>query len=190
MTPESGARLTLVAVLRIDRDHPVSDLDRFIALGVPSLDRFLAAGAVEELIVIVPERDVAETARRLAAATRRRFRVVGERELIPQVDASVPGGRKQQLIKLAAAGIVRTEWFITLDADVVAARPLDADFLLPGGRAIWQREDAGMQLEWWQNSARVLRSSTQVAPGQAVFGVTPAILHTASARGLPLRIEQ
>lgn len=181
--------LTLLAIIRIDRNSAVSDLDRFVALALPSFRTFMASDLAHELVVVVPHRDVRAVLRRLAPIVRMPLRVIDERDVVPHVSDSASGWTKQQVIKLAAAEVVHTPWFVTLDADVVAARPITRDFLLPGGRAIWQQEDASVHMDWWQSSARVLHSDWVAQPGQAAFGVTPAILHTATVRALIRRLE-
>ncbi|GAA1999907.1 DUF6492 family protein [Microbacterium ulmi] len=190
MTTEDARAISLVAVIRRDPNRPVSDIDRFLALAVPSFERFLGDGLVEELVVITPERDVAEATRRIPPALGIPVRVVDEKDVIPHLDHDAAGWMKQQVIKLAAPAVVRTPWFITLDADVVAARPVDREFLLPGGRALWQQESAGAHMDWWRNSARVLRSGLVIDSDQPVFGVTPAIMHAPSLVALGERIER
>lgn len=182
--------VTLVAVIRRDPNRPVSDIDRFVALAVPSFERFLDPALVVELVVIVPARDVAEASRRIPPALGIPVRVVDERDVIPHLDPDARGWMKQQVIKLAAPAVVRTPWLITLDADVVASRPVDRGLLFPGGRAIWQQEAAGAHLEWWRSSARLLRSDLVLAPEDPAFGVTPAIMHAPSLVALGERIER
>ena len=53
-------QITLVLPIRIDPDRPVSDLDRFIAIGLLSFHRFLALGLVYEMLVVTPNEDVAQ----------------------------------------------------------------------------------------------------------------------------------
>ena len=188
MSAATSLGLTLLAVIRVDPDQQVSDLDRFMALALPSFESFLAPGLVEEVVVVMPSRDVATAQQRLTGATAIPVRVVDEATIVPEIDPSSSGWTKQQVIKLAAAAAVRTPWLITLDADVLAARAIDRDFLFPGGRAIWQQELAGAHMDWWKTSARLLNSPTEVQPTDAVFGVTPALMHVPSLVGLSERI--
>lgn len=146
MVSDDAQAITAVAILRVDRGGAVSDLDRFLALGLPSLQKF-AGDVIKELVVVLPHRDVRLTTRRLVSRSRMPVRVIDEREVVSHLGDDAPGWTKQQVIKLAAPSVVSTPWYITLDADVVAARPIDREFLLPGGRAIWQQEDAGAHLD-------------------------------------------
>lgn len=186
---ERGA-LTLAAIIRVDRSSRVSDLDRFAALGMPSFERCFAPGTVQEFVVIVPARDVRVTRRRLSHASAHPVRVIAEEDLLGAAVGSVDGGwMKQQLLKLAVTEVVDTEWCLVTDADVVATRPMTREFLLPEGRALWQREPAGAHLTWWRASSSLLKSPHRFSPDELAFGVTPAILHAPSLRGLHQRVE-
>lgn len=188
MTESIAAPLTLFAPLRIDRNRRVSDLDRFRALALPSFQRNLPPELVHELLVIVPPADLRRARSELADSGPLPVRVVDERALGVDAGGS-PGWITQQILKLAAPQVVTTPWFVTIDADVVATRPVDREFLLPGGRAIWEQERAAIHLAWWENSARVLGIPTAVEPEDRVFGVTPAILSTSAVRTLWTAIE-
>ncbi len=176
-------QVTLVIPLRIDPDRPVSDLDRFVALGLPSLDRCMAEGFVRELLVISPEEDVAACQRALAGASRFPIRVIEEARIQPGI-AQDRGWHKQQILKLAVASQVATTWYITLDADVLCTRRVDEAFLFPDGKAIWQRERADLHWKWWTTSQQVLGCGLDLEDGTPMFGVTPALLHGPSVMAL------
>jgi hypothetical protein len=188
MADSTEGPFTLFAPLRIDRNRRASDLDRFRALALPSFQKHLPPDLVHEILVVVPPEDLRQAAGELARSGPLPVRVVDETVL--GVDAQdSPGWVKQQILKLAAPEAVTTSWFITIDADVVATRPVDGSFLLPDGRAIWEQERARVHWEWWENSARLLGIPVAVAPDDAVFGVTPALLNTEAVRGLWAAIE-
>jgi hypothetical protein len=189
MTDPTQAPLTLFAPVRIDPDRRVSDLDRFLALALPSFRRHLGPDVVHEILVVVPPSDLRRASAALADAGPIPVRVLDERLLGVDTTGASSGWVAQQILKLAAFRLVTTPWFVTIDADVVATRSVDLDFLLPGGRAIWEQEAAGAHYPWWVNSARVLGVPTAVSEDDAAFGVTPAILSTDALRGLSLAIE-
>ena len=65
---------------------------------------------------------------------------------------------------------------MTLDADVIATRPLAAHhFFAADGRAIYVDEPQSAHPHWWEGSANTL---LMPLPTQATFGVTPALLST------------
>lgn len=180
-------QVTLLLPIRIDRSHRVSDLQRFLAIGLPSLNRFLSSDCVAELIVVAPPEDVNTIRKGLVGQTFFTVRVVDEAEMCPSVRRE-RGWYKQQILKLAAAELIKTPWYLTLDADVMCVRPVNAKFLFPDGRAIWQRERPSQHPEWWAGSRAVLRSSGEFNAGQPVIGVTPALMHTESTRDLLARL--
>lgn len=178
---------TLLLPLRIDRARRVSDLERFLAIGLPSLHRYMAKECVAELLVVSPPEDLGRVRKRLVDTAQFPVRVVDEARLCPSV-ADERGWYKQQIIKLAAAELIHTPWYLTLDADVVCVRHVNDSFLFPDGRAIWQRERVRAHPEWWEGSREVLGTSRKLDLGQVVTGVTPALIHTASARELLERL--
>jgi hypothetical protein len=180
-------QITLLLPIRVNRSQVVSDLERFLALGLPSLNRHLQPELVAELVVITPPEDIDAVRRALAGQASFPVRVVDEALLCPALSRE-RGWYKQQILKLASSELVQTPWYLTLDADVLCVRPLDLGFLFPDGRAIWQRERADVHAEWWAGSAEILRPKARVAPDQNVFGVTPALMHTASTRDLVRRL--
>lgn len=184
---DSTMTVTLLLPIRIDRWRRVSDLERFLAIGLPSLHRYMAKDCVAELLVVAPPEDLGRVRKRLAGSAQFPVRVIDETRLCPSV-AHERGWYKQQIIKLAAAELIHTPWYLTLDADVVCVRYVNDDFLFPDGRAIWQREPVRAHPEWWEGSREVLRSSRKLDLDQAVIGVTPALMHSASARDLLVRL--
>jgi hypothetical protein len=189
MAESTGAPLTLFIPLRIDRDRVASDLDRFRALALPSFERHLAPGLVHEIVVVVPPSDVREASAALAGPGPFAIRVLDETVL--GVDtAGAPGWVLQQILKLGAPNVVTTPWFLTVDADVVATRAMDADFLLPGGRAIWEQERAAEHMNWWRSSASVLGVPVAVEDETPAFGATPAVMSTAGVRSLWAAIDR
>jgi len=86
----------------------------------------------------------------------------------------------QMALKLLVARIVRTDYYVTLDADVIATGPVCAEALLPGGRAAYAAEPRSVHPHWWDGSAALLGLEPRAFP-DARFGVTPAVLSTAGA---------
>ncbi len=176
-------QITLVLALRIDPDRLVSDLDRFIAIGLPSIKHFLSHGLVHELLVITPGENLAECRTALAGDAALPVRVIDEGLICPSI-ANSRGWYKQQALKLAVAGHIHTDWYLTLDADVLCTRPVTEDFLFHEGKAIWQKEPAEYHRKWWDGSRQVLGGDLDIADEQPVIGVTPALLHAPSVLGL------
>jgi len=182
--------ITAAVILRIDPDRIASDLDRVLALALPSFERFVSADAFAEIVFVVPPEDVAAVARAVRRRVSGPHRVIDEQTLVPHLAGSDAGWRKQQIIKLALPAAIATPWILVLDADVVATREIDEELLLPGGRAIWQREPVAAHPGWWEASAAVLGLDWRFPGDAQVFGVTPALLHRDALVGLQQRVQE
>lgn len=94
-----------------------------------------------------------------------------------------PGYAVQMALKLLAATLVATDFYVTLDADVIATRPLCEDaakLLLVEGKGVYTREPKSVHPHWWAGSANLLGLEPDDFR-DAAFGVTPAVLSTAGA---------
>jgi Family of unknown function (DUF6492) len=182
-------KVTLVLPIRIDVDNETSDLDRFLALGLPSIQRFFDKSCILELIVIAAKRDIYRISKHLTALCVFSFRIIDEDDLCPEILGSC-GWYKQQILKLAIAPSIATEWYLILDSDVICVRQVDYTDLISDGRAIWQMEPASCHLNWWRGSENILQVPTAVNPDESVIGVTPALMHTESVRQLICRIQE
>jgi Family of unknown function (DUF6492) len=182
-------KLTLVLPIRIDVDRESSDLDRFIALGLPSLQRFIDKSCILELIVVASKHDIYRISRHLAPLCVFSFRIVDEDRLCPAIAGS-RGWYKQQILKLAIAPLIETEWYLIIDSDVICIRQVHYTDLIQGGRAIWQKEPASLHLNWWRGSENILQVPTAVCPDELVIGVTPELMHAESVIQLICRIHE
>eukprot|EP01062_Namystynia_karyoxenos_P002152 TRINITY_DN10749_c0_g1_i1.p2 TRINITY_DN10749_c0_g1~~TRINITY_DN10749_c0_g1_i1.p2 ORF type:complete len:447 (+),score=82.96 TRINITY_DN10749_c0_g1_i1:80-1420(+) len=182
-----------------------------VRLVVASLRHLASPSAVAELLIVVPDRDFAGVSREakggfgLSPAPSFPLRVATDsdalgarrpgatyRELTPPVELAERGGRGtnyriSMLVKLGAAYLVATAFYVTLDSDVFLKRPVAsvAD-LAPGGKALLQGNDGRHRASWWRASAAALRAAPNcTGPGSGPgIGVTPCVLSTEAARGL------
>lgn len=79
----------------------------------------------------------------------------------------------QQLIKLAMAEIVETDYYLTLDADVVCLRQVGYNDLIQNGKAITNTTKEDQHGEWYEDAERILKMSRS----GLTHGVTPAIFN-------------
>ena len=103
------------------------------------LVRSLASHAqdVRTLWVITPPTDVRVAQERLGRAPAPfRMRVLPETEVVPELRVfRIRGWEAQQLVKLAMADRVDSDFYLTLDADVICTRPVALDRIIRDGRA-------------------------------------------------------
>ncbi|MDX1945994.1 MAG: DUF6492 family protein [Pirellulaceae bacterium] len=143
------------------------DLDRFRIL-----ERSIAANfsSLQTCWVVVPDGEWGELA---AAIKHPRYRVVPETEIAPELArCRAKGWYKQQLVKLAVAEHVESEFYLLFDADVICARPITQRDLLQDGKALCHRYQGDRHANWYRYAERVLRAKRS----GWVHGVTPMIL--------------
>jgi hypothetical protein len=113
--------LTAVLPLRVDAQRRTSDLDRLERLLLPSFERFWQHPETLELLVIVPPGNLERLEARVGGRGRVTIRVLSDDAVCPTLSGKF-GWHKQQILKLAAANVVSTPWYLTLDADVMLRR--------------------------------------------------------------------
>jgi hypothetical protein len=162
--------------LKIDAREGVSELDRFSTLFLPSLHRFLRSEGCFSLLLIVPAQDLSAVRKRLKKLDRSEVRVICEDDLCPALKGH-SGWYKQQILKIAAAKLLSSEYYLVLDADIILKRPTDLDDLFPSGKPILQKEKASTHWNEWMASRQILKSCVDLAPDSIVMDVTPEFLH-------------
>lgn len=177
------AALTAVLPLRVGAGKGETDLDRFEGLLWPSFRQNWRDPSRLRWLILTPAGDVEAVRQRLARMDvgDTVVDVVSEDTLLPSLVGKT-GWFKQQLVKLAAATLVETPHYLTLDADVLLLRRTSLWDLLPDGAPRLGARRGSDHLDWWQASGRMLRSAVRIAPDDGVMGVTPALLETATAR--------
>jgi Family of unknown function (DUF6492) len=129
-----------------------------------------------------------------------KFALVPEAKVIPELPLynflrRVAGKRRmwgdfvQQLVKLAIADHVQSDWYLCLDADVICLRYTRADDLVRQGRAVGIRYKTEMTQRhrlWYANAARVL----SLPASGYMHGVTPALLHRRAVRDLAAHVAR
>ena len=164
------------------------DLDRFWIL-----DRSLRQNFrdLNTCWVVTPDREFPEMKSKIPADM---YRVIPESKLLPEMAIYrkvyrllyywIPLARKilrgrfdaygwfiQQLVKMAIAERVQTDFYLTLDADVVCVKPVGYEDLVQDGRAIVNVRDEDVHPEWYKGAERVLGLNRS----GLTHGVTPAL---------------
>ena len=203
---------------------------RAVAL-LASMRTFLRGdGAVRALLVVVPDRELDwwRLAARAVDASDFDLDVVGEsralatpvatlRAAAPETAARESRGvgyRIQMLLKIGVAALVRTEFYVTFDCDVVLAKPLTLGILVRDGKGALQGAMGGPHARRWISHSRDVMFGPK--PGAAdkkdakdakdekkderdacgvdrlsrTMGVTPAVLSTRAARATMSRLER
>ena len=189
MREVSAGTISAVLPLKVYGRRNINDFARCRIL-FTSLAKFTSRDFFKDIFIIVPAKE-----RRYADALRDEWNslpiaVVSEEDLLPIIRdyPRVSGWHRQQLIKLQAANLTRTEFFITFDSDVILCKPICAEDVLREGRALLQPQDRTAHPKWWAGSAKLLRLPVDLSsPGMAV---TPAILSRTICRRVFEHLEQ
>lgn len=178
-------RLTLVLPLEL------SDMQRYTIL-LTSLT-LLTSDSVHELMVIVPDLQ-AQTffllSKGFSELLNFPIRIVAESHIVPPppVNERYYPYAIQMAIKLLVARVVQTDFYITLDADVILLRNFEYSDLVISGRGVYHHEERLIfHPDWWEKSEQFIGFHTSSTPEKQGFGATPAVL---SAYGALLVLEK
>lgn len=103
--------------------------------------------------------------------------VIPESSLIPEIKLfSVKGWYLQQLIKISIADHIKTDFYLTLDADVICVQSVKFTDLVKNGRAVYTTVDASEyeNRSWYEWSRKVL--NLKHSKHFKCYDVTPAVL--------------
>ncbi|KAK9832312.1 hypothetical protein WJX74_005951 [Apatococcus lobatus] len=183
-----------------------------------TFSRFADMGSILEYLIITPHRyrreletffreQLPEQVPGIAAG---KFRIVTDGDCIPEANPDFQwyrdpaeywwnGWLTQQLVKLACAPLVRTPFYMVMDADIFAARPFSARDLFEqtpctDGSAVCDSkqehqlrakndchrlygDERDQNLEWWENTALNLQLDVKL-DWDCMPGVTPQIMAT------------
>ena len=182
---EKGPRPMVAAM----QDHM---LDAVLPLTLADLARFrILARSIEANFadlarcwVVVPDAQVDPMR---IAMPHERFVVVPETEIVPELAGSkAKGWYKQQLIKLAMADHVASDYYLLFDADVICARPIRGHDLFRNGKALCHRYRNANHANWYRWAERVL----EMPRSGWVHGVTPTILCREAVRELAAHLNR
>jgi len=142
-----------------------------------SINKFFEPESLESLVLLVPDKELFEN---LIKSLNLNFpvEIIKETDIIPEKDLkkynAKTGWIKQQLLKMMAAHIVRTKFYLCLDADVICFKKADYQSLVRAGKPITTIEPKSKHLRWWKDSAYVLRIPE--SKSNRGIGATPSIL--------------
>lgn len=144
------------------------DFGRFRILDV-SLQRFCEDLGV--CWIVIPDEELYEFPRMIKEGW---YRVVPESKIVPEFRyfPQCSGWYKQQLVKIAIAHHISTDFYLTLDADLVCTRTLHCSDLVRAGRGRCFVDQTDVHPDWYCWSERVLK----LRRSGACHNVTPAVL--------------
>lgn len=161
-----------------------------------------------QFFLVCPEADITALTTLLRSLTDdERYQVVSEQHFCPEValfqdkkTGAIQGWYAQQLIKLAAAQHMRSDYYITFDSDIICTKPSSYAELIPRGRALLNIETPDDYTRLYKPAAaakavknrnrrfkgcrKLLGGRRPRAYAKRYYGETPVILHSQSVRAL------
>jgi Family of unknown function (DUF6492) len=148
----------------------IRDYERFTILD-KSLKMF--CHAIRNCWIVTPDQEFEQLKSWIQDDT---YQVIAESSLIPEfkIFNKTRGWYKQQLIKIAIAEKIETDFYLTLDADVICTKSVFFSDLVKEGRAVCYILEKDLWPSWykWAEQVLVLKASRL----GVVHNVTPAVL--------------
>ena len=115
--------------------------------------------------------------------------ILDEDRLFPEFkEYDNEGYKKQMLIKIGSHRLFESEFFLTLDSDIICLQKVNIERLIVGGKALLHYEDKNVHSDWWEASADIL--SVPLDYSSLGMSVTPAILSRTICKYSIEEIEQ
>lgn len=185
-----------------------------LAMSLGSLARNFRDIHTFQIILIVPTRQLAEV-----KAFIRRFKarlditlfdesyLLGmDSSLLPDAPSGLTGWYLQQVLKLLASYLVATDFYVTLDSDVVLVRNCAIYDLIRNGRSFvnvetlkdyqnlytdqFSEHEYSVKARRYASAERLLQYPPTDSISDSFFNETPVILHTKSVRDLLVRLDK
>lgn len=110
--------------------------------------------------------------------------------LLPGVPYDFPGIRRQQMLKLAAAKVVETDFYLVMDSDTMVIRSFDEAELFENGQARYMVEADGHHFDWTLQAQDFLKLDSPEQSCYGSYSVTTAIFHRQNVKDLFSYIEK
>lgn len=167
-------KIPAILPISVNSDYGYLDCERLKIL-LFSLQKCQAHNWLDHLYIITPDSQKKLLKKKCKHIDFIKITVFAEEELFPEFKGfKYWAYRKQMLIKIGAAQLVESDFFLTLDSDIICLQKITPEQLIVEGKALLNYEDKKLHPDWWQASAEVLSAPLDYSsPG---MGVTPAIL--------------
>lgn len=192
---------SFVMPVKLDSSNRELDLIRLIDVAIRSIERCFDARSLCDFIVIAGENDLNLIAKRAEHALPAfPLTLVPETRVCPILARPQDGKdgygwqgwHTQQVLKIAAAKVVRSPYYITMDDDVILTRALGREDLIENDRLLIERftlSQYPQYVPWYDACGSVLKLPGIITPSDVVMGFTPEIVVTSLMRDLHREIE-
>jgi hypothetical protein len=170
-------QLTATLPLKLSGRHYGHNVG-FCDLLFSSFRHFGVRELFSEILVIAPPDEITIVRHHAEAWSDFPVRVVSDEEVVPALarfrrPEQVRPWFRQQIIKMAASKMVDTDFYLSLDPDVIAVKTVGAGDLVVDGRALLDEEDRSVHTQWWEDSGSILDVDPNL--GMPGMHVTPVL---------------
>lgn len=173
----NSPKISAVLPIAVHAERNQLDLQRLQIL-LYSLQQKEAEKWLEQLYIVTPDKQKKSIENCCENIDFIKLNILGEEELFPEfrecISTRFNNYRKQMLIKIGIAKIVETEFFLTLDSDIICLQKIIPEQLIIDGKALIDYKEKTYYQGWWESSAEIL--STPIEINRLGMSVTPAIL--------------
>jgi len=182
------SKISAVLPLHISENDKSNSGD-LIKILFSSLEKFAKPELFETFFIVCPKDQIPKISQLTEQWHNFTIKIIDEEDLIPELAnyPTVGGWRKQQIIKLAIASIVKTPFYLTFDADIICTSPISVEKLIPGNKALLQQQERLTRAWWWGSSAHYININPNL--NESGMDVTPAILSTQVCLNLVKHLE-
>ncbi len=161
-----------------------SDLDRACILA-RSLERYLCPDESWTIHVLAADEEI-DAIRAGLRPFRLDLRFHRHSEVLPGFSTD-RGWVLQQFLKLAAARLIRDDFYLSIDSDHILTRRLGVSDIIRDGRAMATLELRERHESWWQGASEILGTSPASDP---VIAMSCVCMATPLVRGLLARLSE
>jgi hypothetical protein len=171
------------------------------------------AGALETFVVVCPDKEYSAVKQIAEEAVHdKRIAILDENSFFPMCGldcrelAGLSGWQIQQIVKLCFARVCKTEWYLTIDSDIVLIRALSHGDLFPDGvralagvetaadydrlyKADFSAAETAAKSRYYLASQQILGYDRPPSRAGVFFSETPVLIHKSSAVELLNHIE-
>lgn len=174
--PMKRLEITLTIPLTVDDVHRA-----LLLLGTLNVFECQGTSSIREVLAVVPDSQAFAMDLLELLDSCLDISILSESSLFDGLHTNRNSYALQMAIKLLVSQHVMTNFYITLDADVIVVGHLDAKRLFSRGKAMFVPEPQSVHPRWWLGSATILGLDRN-AFLNSTFGVTPAVLSTFGAQ--------
>ena len=112
------------------------NLKRIRLIQIPSFKKFLNKRYVDKFIIITTNKEYESVKRSFRNEKHYPFQIINENVVCPKLK-NYKGWYKQQVLKLAVAKLVKTKFYLVVDADVFCTKPMTYNSLIVNKKPIF-----------------------------------------------------